>query len=308
MTAPHSHDHAHGHSHGPVNYNRAFAVGVALNFGFVVVEAGFGVVSGSLALMADAGHNLSDVLSLILAWGASALARRQPTERHTYGLRRSTILASLANAALLLVAVGAIVWEAVQRLDHPPVVHETTVIVVALIGIAINAGTALMFLSGRHSDINLRGAFLHMAADAVVSLGVVLAGVAIMYTGWAWLDPATSIAIAVVITIGTWSLLRDSLNLALDAVPGHIDRPAIERFLGGQPGVTEVHDLHIWAMSTTEVALTAHLVRPGAALDDQFLSGLVHELHHRFAIDHATLQIESGDSRYPCHLAPANVV
>jgi cobalt-zinc-cadmium efflux system protein len=307
----HSHDHGHGHhghAHGPANHSRAFAIGVILNLGFVVVEAVYGVIGNSLALLADAGHNLSDVLSLILAWVAASLAKRQPTERHTYGLRRSTILASLANAALLLVAVGAIVWEAVQRLDKPQPVAETTVIVVALIGIAINGVTALMFMSGRKSDINIRGAFMHMAADAAVSLGVVLAGLLVMATGWLWLDPATSIAIAVVITVGTWSLLRDSLNLALDAVPPHVDRAAVEKFLAGRPGVTEVHDLHIWAISTTEVALTAHLVRPEAALDDAFLAEVAHELREKFGVQHATLQVEGGDPRFPCHLAPAEVV
>lgn len=305
----HAHSHAHhGHSHGPASYNRAFAVGIALNTGFVIVEAFYGIMGNSLALLADAGHNLSDVLSLMMAWGAAALAKRRPTERRTYGLRRTSILASLANALLLLVAVGGVAWEAVQRLARPEPVVETTVIVVALIGIGINAATALMFMSGRKSDINIQGAFLHMAADAAVSLGVVLAAVAMMYTGWLWLDPATSLVIAVVITVGTWSLLRESINLALDAVPQGVDRREVERFLAGQPGVTEVHDLHIWAMSTTEVALTAHLVRPGAALDDGLLSNLGRELRQRFGVQHATVQIEAGDPRYPCHLAPADTV
>ena len=304
----HNHAHGHGHAHGPASYNRAFAVGIALNTGFVIVEAFYGIMGNSLALLADAGHNLSDVLSLIMAWGAAALAKRRPTERRTYGLRRTSILASLANALLLLVAVGGVAWEAVQRLARPEPVVETTVIVVALIGIGINAATALMFMSGRKSDINIQGAFLHMAADAAVSLGVVLAAVAMMYTGWLWLDPATSLVIAVVITAGTWSLLRESINLALDAVPQGVDRREVERFLAGQPGVTEVHDLHIWAMSTTEVALTAHLVRPGAALDDGLLSNLGRELRQRFGVQHATVQIEAGDPRYPCHLAPADTV
>ena len=303
----HAHTH-HGHSHGPASYNRAFAVGIVLNTGFVIVEAFYGVMGNSLALLADAGHNLSDVLSLMMAWGAAALAKRRPTERRTYGLRRSSILASLANALLLLVAVGGVVWEAVQRLQKPEPVVETTVIIVALIGIAINTGTAVMFMAGRKNDINIQGAFMHMAADAAVSLGVVLAAVAMMFTGWLWLDPATSLVIAIVITVGTWSLLRESLNLALDAVPQGVDRQKVERFLAEQPGVSEVHDLHIWAMSTTEVALTAHLVRPDAPLDDAFLARIGHDLRERFGVQHATLQIESGDPRYPCHLAPADTV
>jgi cobalt-zinc-cadmium efflux system protein len=308
----HAHDHGpgghHGHSHGPANYDRAFLIGILLNGGFVVIQAVYGVLSNSLALLADAGHNFSDVLSLVLAWGAAMLAKRVPTARRTYGLRRSSILASLANAALLLVAVGAIVWEAVRRFGSPEPVAEVTVIVVASIGIAINAATAMMFVRGRDSDINIRGAFLHMAADAAVSLGVVLSALGIMLTGWTWLDPASSVLIAVVITIGTWSLLRDSVNLALDAVPANIDSAAIERFLAGQPGVSEVHDLHIWAMSTTEVALTAHLVRPDQPTDDAFLSGIAQELRAHHGVQHATLQVEQGDPRYPCHLAPAEVV
>lgn len=305
----HAHSHAHhGHAHGPANYNKAFAIGIVLNTAFVIVEAFYGVMGNSLALLADAGHNLSDVLSLMMAWAAAALAKRRPTERRTYGLRRTSILASLANALLLLVAVGGVVWEAVQRLGKPEPVVETTVIVVALIGIGINAATAMMFMSGRKSDINIQGAFMHMAADAAVSLGVVLAAVAMMFTGWLWLDPATSLVIAIVITIGTWSLLRESVNLALDAVPQGVDRQEVERFLAGQSGVSEVHDLHIWAMSTTEVALTVHLVRPGAAVDDGFLAHMCRDLRERFGVQHATVQIESGDPRYPCHLAPADTV
>jgi cobalt-zinc-cadmium efflux system protein len=304
----HDHAHGHGHAHAPASYNRAFAIGIALNTAFVVIEAVYGVLGNSLALLADAGHNLSDVLSLVLAWAASALAKRLPTERHTYGLRRSSILASLANAVLLLVAVGAIAWEAVQRLGAPTPVAETTVIVVALIGILINGATAAMFLRGRHSDINIRGAFMHMAADAAISAGVVLSAVAILLTGWLWLDPAVSLVIGAVITISTWSLLKESVNLALDAVPAGVDRRAIETFLADQAGVSEVHDLHIWAMSTTEVALTAHLVRPGAGIDDGFLSHICHELRAHHGIHHATLQVEAGDTRYPCHLAPAEVI
>lgn len=306
----HGHGHAHGHSHGhaPADLNRAFAIGVALNTGFVVVEAAYGFLANSLALLADAGHNLGDVLGLLLAWGAAALVKRRPTERHTYGLKRSSILASLANAILLLVAVGMIVWEAIHRLAQPQPVAEMTVLWVAAVGIVINTATALMFVRGGRSDINIRGAFLHMAADAAVSLGVVIAALAVMATGWLWLDPAVSIAIAIVITLGTWSLLGSSLNLALDAVPDNIDRQAIAAYLAGLPGVTEVHDLHIWGMSTTEVALTAHLVRPDCPVDDGLLGRSAHELAERFGIGHSTIQIESGDPDHPCRLAPAEVV
>lgn len=300
--------HAHDHHHGPVSYNRAFAVGIALNLGFVIVEAVYGVLANSLALLADAGHNFSDVLSLVLAWIAAWLTQRRPTARHTYGLKRSSILASLTNAALLLVAIGGIVWEAIQRLGRPEPIDGTTVIWVAAIGIAINTATALMFMAGRKGDLNIRGAFLHMAADAAVSLGVVIAGTVIMLTGWSWLDPVVSLAIAAIITVSTWSLLKDSLNLALDAVPEHIDPAAIQAYLAGLPGVTEVHDLHIWGMSTTEVAMTAHLVRPGAELDDELLAKASQEIQDRFRIQHATFQIEAGDPAHPCRLAPAEVV
>jgi cobalt-zinc-cadmium efflux system protein len=302
------HEHGHTHAHAPRDFSRAFAVGVALNVGFVAVEAAYGFIANSLALLADAGHNLSDVLGLLLAWGAAALVKRRPTARHTYGLKRSSILASLANAILLLVAVGMIVWEAVRRLGEPQPVAESTVLWVAAIGIVINTVTALMFVRGGKSDINIRGAFLHMAADAAVSFGVVIAALAVMATGWLWLDPAVSIAIAIVITLGTWSLLRSSLNLALDAVPENIDRPAIEAYLAGLPGVADVHDLHIWAMSTTEVALTAHLVRPDCPVDDGLLGRSARELSERFGVAHSTIQVESGDPDHPCRLAPAEVV
>jgi cobalt-zinc-cadmium efflux system protein len=307
--AGHSHGgHDHGHGHAPADFSRAFAVGVALNLAFVVVEAAYGFLANSLALLADAGHNLGDVLGLLMAWAAAVLMKRRPTARRTYGLKRSSILASLFNAVLLLVAVGMILWEAVQRLARPEPVAETTVIWVAAIGIAINAGTALMFLRGRKDDINIRGAFLHMAADAAVSLGVVIAAAAVMMTGWLWLDPAVSIAIALVITWGTWSLLSASVNLALDAVPQNIDPGKIEAYFAALPGVTEVHDLHIWAMSTTEVALTVHLVRPGAGLDDELLGRACHDMQEKFSIGHVTVQIEAGDPDHACRLAPAEVV
>ena len=312
----HKHDHEHNnhdhggyaHSHAPASFDRAFLIGITLNTGFVIAEATYGVLANSLALIADAGHNLSDVLGLLLAWVASSLAKRLPTDRYTYGMKRTPILASLANAMLLLVASGAIVWEAVQRFSNPAPVAEMTVIWVALIGIVINGATALGFMAGRKGDLNIRGAFLHMVADAVVSLGVVLSALAVLYTGWQWIDPLVSIAIAVVIVVGTWSLLKDSINLALDAVPSTIDRPAIETYLEALPGVSEIHDLHIWAMSTTEVALTVHLVRPGATLDDGLLAQACRDLSSRFGIAHATLQIESGDPAHPCTLASAEVV
>jgi cobalt-zinc-cadmium efflux system protein len=312
MATPHHHDHAHDHghdhSHGPKTYDRAFLIGIALNTGFVIAEAIYGFLANSLALLADAGHNLSDVLGLLLAWIAASLAKRQPSARFTYGMKRTPILASLANAMLLLVASGAIVYEAVQRLSAPAPVAEMTVVWVALVGIVINGATALGFVAGRKNDINIRGAFLHMVADAVVSLGVVLSGLAVLGTGWLWIDPATSIVVAVVIVVGTWSLLKESVSLSLDAVPASIDRVAIETYLTSLPGVAEVHDLHIWPMSTTEVALTAHLVRPGATLDDELLAQACRDLAARFGIHHATLQIESGDPAHPCTLAPSEVV
>jgi cobalt-zinc-cadmium efflux system protein len=304
----HTHSHGHSHSHAPANFDRAFLIGITLNTGFVIAEAIYGFLANSLALLADAGHNLGDVLGLLLAWVAASLAKRAPSARFTYGMKRTPILASLANAMLLLVASGAIIFEAVQRLGTPAPVAETTVIWVALVGIAINGATALGFVAGRKNDINIRGAFLHMVADAVVSLGVVLSGLLVLFTGWMWVDPAVSIAVALVIVIGTWSLLKESVSLSLDAVPGSIDRPAIERYLSGLPGVTEVHDLHIWPMSTTEVALTAHLVRPGATLDDSLLAQACRDLSMRFNIQHATLQIEAGDPAHPCTLAPSEVV
>ena len=291
----------HHHDHGPVSFDSAFAIGIGLNLAFVLVEAGFGLFAHSLALVADAGHNLSDVLGLGLAWGASVLARQRPTERRTYGLRRSSIVAALANAVLLLVAVGAIGWEAVRRFANPEPAAGMMVIGVAAVGIVINTVTALLFLRGREGDANIRGAFLHMAADAAVSLGVVIAGFLILWTGWAWLDPAISLAIAAIILVSTWGLLRESLDLALDAVPKSIDPGAVEQYLAHLPGVVEVHDMHIWGLSTTEAALTAHLVIPAGSDGDALLRTAIAELHDQFGIEHATLQIERGDSdAYPC--------
>ena len=301
---PLMHDHSHaGHSHAPADFGRAFALGVALNTGFVVLEAAAGWLSGSLALLADAGHNLSDVAGLLLAWGAAAMAKTRPTATRTYGMGRSTILASLANAMLLLLAVGAIVWEASQRFAAPQPIQEWTVAAVAAAGILVNGFTAWLFFAGRKDDLNIRGAYLHMAADAGVSLGVVLAAFLVMATGWLWVDPAVSIAIAVVIAWGTWGLLTESTALALDGVPRGLDHGEIESFLGALPGVTAVHDLHVWALSTTETALTAHVVRPDARVDDAFLSETAAALRVRFRIGHTTLQVEHGAGCADCSLA-----
>ncbi|HBE18682.1 MAG TPA: cation transporter [Cyanobacteria bacterium UBA11149] len=299
MTHHHGHEHHH-HHHSPANYNRAFIVGITLNVGFVGVEAVFGFLSNSLALLADAGHNLSDVLGLILAWIASWLVRRPPTQRYTYGFRRSSILAALINASFLLMAMGAIAWEAIQRLSNPTSVSGNTIIGVAIVGIIINGITALMFMSGKERDLNIKGAFLHMAGDALVSLGVVLAGIAILITGLKWFDPVVSLIIVAVIVVGTWELLRDSVNLALDAVPEEIEPLAVRTYLAEIPGVIEVHDLHIWAMSTTETALTTHLVMLTGNPGDAFLSRITMELHNKFGIEHSTIQIETGDILFPC--------
>ena len=304
----HAHQHGHSHGHAPANFGKAFAVGITLNLGFVAVEAIYGAIAHSLALLADAGHNLGDVLGLALAWGATVLVRALPTQRRTYGLRRSSILVSLFNALVLLIAIGAIAWEAIGRLGHPTPVSSGIVMTVAAIGIAVNGITAWLFMSGRDDDVNIRGAFLHMASDAVVSLGVVIAALAIRYTGWLWIDPAVSLVIVVVIAFGTWSLLRESLDLALDAVPGRIDPEQVEAYLAGLPGVVAVHDLHIWGMSTTEAALTVHLVKPDASIDDALLARINRELHKKFGIDHVTVQFELGDADHPCGQAAVSTV
>ena len=296
----------HQYHDAPPQYDRAFAIGIALNVAFVAVEAFVGFSVRSLALLADAGHNLGDVLGLALAWGAVWLARRPPSRRRTYGLGRGTILAALINASTLLIAVGAIAVEAVRRLAHPEPVAGAAVMGVAGIGIAVNAVTAALFRAGRNQDLNIRGAFLHMAADAAISLGVVVAAALWTWQGWLWLDPALSLAIGVVIAVGTWELFRDALNLALDAVPRTIDRTAVERFLAEVPGVVAVHDLHIWPLSTTAVALTAHLVRPDASTTDELLHWLEDELHRRFGIDHTTIQCEQGNGSPPCRWESAH--
>lgn len=300
----------HTHSHAPADFGRAFAIGIVLNLGFVIAEFLYGRAANSLALVADAGHNLGDVLSLLLAWGALALSKRLPTQRRTYGFRRSSVLASLVNAVVLLVTVGAIAWEAIRRLFDatPAPIGELTVIWVALVGILINGITALLFLSGSQGDLNIKGAFLHMAADAAVSFGVVLAGIVILFTGWFWLDPIISLVVMGVILASTWGLLRDSVNLALDAVPENIEIVAVETYLRALPGVTDLHDLHIWGMSTTEAALTAHLVMPTVACEDRLLGRICRELHDQFGIEHATIQVENGDPDNPCRLAPSHVV
>ena len=291
----------HPHHHAPPNYNRAFAVGVVLNVAFVVVETVFGFLSDSLALLTDAGHNLSDVLGLLLAWGAAALARRRPSARRTYGYSRATILASLFSGLLLMGAVGAIGWEALHRLMAPAEPAGMTIMVVAAMGVVINTVTALFFFTGKDSDLNIRGAFLHMAADAAVSFGVVLAGMLIWFYGWNWIDPLISLVIAAVILLSTWGLLRDSLNLAVDAVPRDVQPDAVRAYLVSLPGVQELHDLHIWPMSTTDTALTAHLVMEPMPDNDEFLHEVSHQLETRFGIHHPTIQIERPDSEVVCH-------
>ncbi len=312
MSETHDHNHdqhshgGHGHSHAPKNFGAAFAIGTALNFGFVILEVIFGIYAHSLALVADAGHNMSDVLGLLLAWGASMLAQSAPTARRTYGLRSSSILAALFNAIFLLVSVGAIAWEAIRRFGHPADVAGHTVIWVSAIGIAINTATALMFMSGRKGDLNIRGAFMHMATDAGISAGVVIAGFVILATGYQWIDPAVSLAISAAIIWGTWGLLRDSVNLALQAVPENIQLPEVKEYLAGLAHVTAVHDLHVWPMSTTETALTVHLVRDVDRCDSLLLEKCCKDLHDRFQIQHATIQFETED--HDCGLAPEEKV
>jgi cobalt-zinc-cadmium efflux system protein len=310
----HDEGHAHGHDHGrhhhhpvPAEMGRAFGIGIALNTAFVAAEVGAGLWAGSLALLADAGHNLSDVLALILAWGAATLARRAPTARRTYGLRKTTILASLANAVLLMVAVGAIISESVRRLAEPASIQTGVVMLTAGLGVVINTATALLFFRGSHSDLNVRGAFLHMAGDAAVSLVVVIGAIVIARTGLTWVDPALGLGIAAFILFATWGLLKESIDLSLDAVPKEIDVAKVRDWLAAQPGVVEVHDLHIWAMSTTEIALTVHLIRPANEDGDAFLHQTCEGLSKRFKIGHATVQVER-DPAAACRLAPAEVV
>ncbi|RVQ66502.1 cation transporter [Croceicoccus ponticola] len=297
----HGHGHGHGHSHAPADFGRAFAIGVVLNTGFVVVEALAGFLYGSMALIADAGHNLSDVLSLLIAWGASVLAKKPPSSRFTYGLKSSSILAAMVNAALLLMALGAITVETAQRLFSPEPVEPGPIMIVAGIGIVINTATALLFMRGRKGDLNIRGAYLHMMADAAVSAGVVVAGMLIWLTGMNWIDPVTSLVIVAIIAAGTWGLLKDSVKMALLAVPDAIDENKVRAELSELPGVNGVHDLHIWPMSTTETALTAHLIMPGGHPGDAFLHDITERLHHRFGIEHATIQIEHDAAACALH-------
>lgn len=312
---PHQHSHPHdhgGHSHGaghahhgdPEHQGRAFAIAIGLNTAYVAVQIAYGFVANSTALMADAGHNLSDVLGLVLAWSATVLARRAPSGRFTYGLRSTSILAALANAMFLLAVCGAIAWEAIQRFAAPPPVAGATVTLVAAIGIAVNGLSAWLFLKGSKGDLNIRGTYLHMAADVAVSLGVVAGGAAMMATGWYWLDPAVSLAVVTVIVVGTWGLLRESLQLALSVVPAHIDVSEVEDYLSQCHGVAEIHDLHIWGMSTTESALTVHLVMPAGYPGDARMDEMTQALHRRFAIQHSTLQVEQGTTDHACALHP----
>ena len=307
MSHDHVRSHEHGHDYAPASFGKAFAIGIVLNTVFVLVEAVYGLLSNSVALLADAGHNLGDVLGLVVAWIASELGKRAPSDRFTYGLRGSSILAALFNAVFLLVTASAVSWEALLRLGSPEPVAGRIVVIVAAIGIFINGVTAWLFASGRKGDINVRGAFLHMASDALVSAGVVLAGLLILTTGWLWLDPVTSLIINAVIIWGTWSLLRESYAMSISAVPRQIEAGTVKDYLASQPGVSSVHDLHIWSMSTTEIALTCHLVMEKGHPGDAFLHDMADELEHRFEINHPTIQIEV-DPQLACALAPAEVV
>ena len=297
----HDHDHkhgkkGHGHSHGPMNYDRVFAIGISLNVSYALIEVVAGFWLNSLSLVADAGHNLSDVLGLLLAWAAVWLSRRKPSARHSYGLGRSSILAALANAMLLLVAIVVIVWESALRFSHPQAIATGPVVWIATIGILVNAFTAWLFMRGSKTDLNVRGAYLHMLADAAVSAGVVVSALVMAVSGWLWLDPATSLVIAAVIALSSWRLLMDSLHLSLDAVPPHINAEAVGRYLASEPCVKELHDLHIWALSTEAVALTAHVVCPAGHPGDAWLARVCDELHDKHGIDHATIQVETGDA------------
>jgi len=292
MSAGHEHHHHHDQAHSHAPRGRAFAIAIVLNVAFTIAEVVAGLISGSMALIADAGHNLSDVLSLLLAWGASVLVARPPSERFTYGLKSSSILAAITNASLLWLALGAILLETIRRFTDPQPVHGQTMMIVAALGIAINAMSAFLFAKGRKSDLNVRAAFLHLVADAAVSAGVVVAGLLVILTGERLIDPITSLIITGVIAWGSWSLLRDSLHMGMLAVPQGIDIGEVRAFLAAQPGVSAVHDLHVWPMSTTETALTAHLVMPGGHPDNGFLHGLAEQLAHRFGIGHPTIQVE----------------
>ncbi len=310
---PHDHAHHHdhgpgGHHHAPVDFGRAFAIGVGLNAAYVAAEAFWGISVQSVALLADAGHNLGDVAGLLGAWLAAWLSQKRPTGTYTYGLRRSSILAALANAMVLLVVTGGIAWEAIQRLIDPAPTGGLVIVIVSLVGVLVNGVTAWLFMSGRKGDLNIRAAFTHMAADAMLTLGVAVAGLVILWTGWLWVDPVVSLVLSVVILVGTWSLLRDSVNFSLDAVPPGIDQAKVDAYLRSLPGVSEVHDLHIWGMSTTETALTAHLVRQDQTNDGALLLRITHEVRERFGIGHATVQLETPETARDCMLRPDSVV
>jgi cobalt-zinc-cadmium efflux system protein len=300
----HSHHAHHAHDHGahgaPAGFSRAFAVGIGLNLAFVVTEVACGLLAHSVALVADAGHNFGDVLGLGLSWGATALARLKPSTRRTFGFRRSTIVASVANALILLFVTGGLAWESIRRLLTPEQPRGGIMVVVAIVGAVVNTASALLFLRDRNRDLNLRSAFVHLASDALLAVGVAVAGGVILVTGWLWLDPAVSIVLALAILAGTWSLMKKSLNLMLDAVPESIDPEQVKAFLGALRGVVEVHDLHIWAMSTTETALTAHLVMPASSREPTFLADACRQLHDRFRIEHATLQIDPQEAPARC--------
>jgi cobalt-zinc-cadmium efflux system protein len=305
MNLDHSENNNHSHVHAPKNFGFAFAVGTTLNLLLVAAQFIYGIHAQSIALIADAGHNLGDALGLALAWSAYVLAQKEPTERYTYGFRSASILAALSNAVILLVATGAIVWEAVRRFAEPPQVAAPTVMVVAAIAIAINLASAWLLRAGEH-DLNIRSAFIHLLADAAVSLGVVAAGAVMLLTRWNWVDPAVSLVISGVIVWGTWGLLRDAVKLSLHAVPAGIELSEVRQYLEALPGVSGAHDLHVWAMSTTEVALSCHLVIPRGAPGDEFINEVCDELHRRFGIAHPTIQIETGD--HACRLEPSHVV
>jgi cobalt-zinc-cadmium efflux system protein len=302
-----AHDHTHSHTHAPQHFGSAFALAASLNLGLVAVQVIYGLSAHSVALLADAGHNFGDALGLVLAWGAHVLARMRPTAHFTYGYRSASILSALLNAVLLLVATGAIAWEAVQRFSEPADVAGLTVMVVAAAGIVINGLSAWLLMAGQKGDLNIRGAFAHMIADAAVSAAVVVAGGVILLTGWTWVDPVASLIVSAAIVWTTWELLRESARMSMDAVPAGIDPADVRRYLEKLPGVTSVHDIHIWAVSTTETALSAHLVIPDGHPGDQFLAELCHDLDHRFKINHPTVQIEIGDAGR-CILEPATTL
>ena len=303
-----AHEH-HNHSHhAPKNYNSAFIIGISLNSLFVIIEGLYGYLSNSLALMADAGHNLSDVAGLLIAWGAIWLTTKKPTSNYTFGLRKSSILSALFNALFLMIAVGIIIWEAIHRLWNPGIIDHKTVIIIAGIGIVINTVTALLFFRNKEDDINISGAYLHMAADALISLGVVISGIIISYTSWFWLDPLVSIIISLIIIYGTWDLLKNAMRLSMDAVPVNIDPSAVKKYLESINGVSDVHDLHIWAMSSTETALSAHLTMKTYPLENQTLALISAHLKKTFKIHHPTIQFEIYDENFHCHLKPDDVL